>query len=178
MVSTSVPSTENGGSIPPRTFISFSSAGRASVLWAEGHGFKPRIEQYCDLTATHQSLFKIWWSQQLLCSNSNLPKQSLLSFVYEHSTKCLLHKGKIMLYLTSNINGNVQQISLSLFMTGCGFDPRCSTSYDVGWYLWKTALFPEPFVWFCFIYASMPELVQGEALKMPCVRTRGFESHC
>ena len=27
-------------------------------------------------------------------------------------------------------------------------------------------------------YANMPELVQGEALKMPCVRTRGFESHC
>ena len=123
---------------------SVSSVGRASVLWAEGHGFEPHIEQYCDLTATHQSLFKIWWSQQLLCSNSNTPKQSLLSFVYEHSTKCLLHKGYIMLNLTSNINGNVQQISLSLFMTGCRFDPCCSTRKR-GLVPMENCLFPETF---------------------------------
>ena len=41
--------------------------------------------------------------------------------------KYLLHKGYIMLNLTSNIHGNVQQLSLSLFMTGCRFDPCCST---------------------------------------------------
>ena len=57
-----------------------------------------------------------------------LPTKKPFYLLYMNiALKYLLHKRIIMLYLTSNIYGNLQQISLSLFMTGRRFDSCCST---------------------------------------------------
>ena len=133
---------------------------------------------YCDLTATHQSLFKIWWSQQLLCSYSNLPKQSLY-----------------LLYMNIALNASCIRVTLCFIWRQTFTETYSKYLYH---YLWpdagsipvaahesvglvpmencivsRTILFD-----FCFIYANMPELVQGGRLKIDCVRTRGFEPHC
>ena len=108
--------------------------GRASVLWAEGHGFKPHTEHMWPYSNSSQSLFRFDGHSNYYVLTAISPNKAFYLLYMNIALNAFLHKGKIMLYLTSNIHGNVQQISLSLFKTGCGFDPRCST--------WKRGLVP------------------------------------
>ena len=81
-----------------------------------------------------QSLFRFDGHSNYYVLTAISPNKAFYLLYTNIALNAFLHKGKIMLYLTSNIHGNVQQISLSLFKTGCGFDPRCST--------WKRGLVP------------------------------------
>ena len=115
-------------------WCSVSSVGRASVLWAEGHGFEPHTEHNVTLQQLIHHYLRFDGHSNYYVLTAIPQNKAFYLLCMNIAIKCLLHKGYIMLNLTSNINGNVQQISLSLFMTGCRFDPCCST--------WKRGLVP------------------------------------
>ena len=156
---------------------SVSSVGRASVLWAEGHGFEPHIEHivtlhqlinyylrfdghsnYYVLTAISQNkAFYLLYMNIAL--NTSCIRVTLCLFDVKHLRKCTAN-------ISITFNDRMQVRSLLQHAKAW-----------VGTY-GKLPCFQNHFVWFYFIYANMPELVQGGALKMLCVRTRGFEPHC
>ena len=123
---------------------SVSSVGRASVLWAEGHGFEPHTEHNVTLQQLIHHYLRFDGHSNYYVLTAISQKQSLYLLYMNIAINASCIRVKLCLIWRQTFTETYSKYLYHYLWPDAGSIPVAARE-SVGWYLWKTALFPEPF---------------------------------